>query len=337
MAKNKMNTAVTTTEEAKKGENKMAKNGTRVRKSVNENGDTVITEVEDVKVDFNFDSMLEDTTMDLEEQYGEEFGDAAPAPKFYADLPQLGLNTAVPIKCIEWVTEKLAGTEAESEDEEDTDPEFIRYLKVTLMNDSFQPIRIRKIMGLYKNGVLQKDIKIYDAVTNGTGTKGKFFTVKPSALTKSVEDLKRKDFVLHDIADMSEVENGFKVSISTKKELRAIKEQLGVDELKPVNGVFPIPEGTPLNIFVYQDVVTLDIEEEEIDQETGDVIGKTTKTETKVFYRASFAPPAEHIMKDERTGRFIPKYNNAFTTTTDIGRMEENIQQPGVKAYELSR
>jgi len=318
--------------ESKKGEKKMKDR--RVQKYINEDGNTFLEAVEpSIEDQFDFEAMLDADVEAIEAETGEEYSEGKTQAVFFAIQERLGLNAKVPIKSIEWVTDRIEGKEAEAEDEEDTDPEFVRSLKVTLMDESIQPIYIRKRMALCKNGVMLKSVKVFDERTYAGGKKGHFWTVRPKALGKKVEELNGSDYKIHDIGKMNATEGGYKIFASTKKEITAIEEQLGISNLKSKNGVFPIPEGTLLDIYVYQDVVIQEVEEEEIDQETGDVLSTTKKTVPNEYYKASFAAPKDHLIKEESTGKFLPKYNEAFTTSDDLAYMNENKNMPGVEAY----
>ena len=242
----------------------------------------------------------------LEETKGVSFAKDAAAPKKFAQLETLGLNY-MEIEKIEYITLKY-----EANEDKGKNARFVRAWKITLKDETIPPIIINDQVFLYDGDKRVENIDIYDAIVNGAGNIGVYFTVKEDAIkNKKAEELTPEDLIPHEL-------NGQRIWRPAKQELIALAKQLQVAELDfNDDESIKLPKDFKAAIYVYEDVVT-------------DKIMKQVKDQVKQFqtieyyYNASFIKPEDiHDMK----------YGRRFTTSKNAAHRAELETMPGVVRY----
>lgn len=290
MAKNNMNNSTVITNEesnanAKVNENKEEKKMTKA---------------------INMNAYMAQIQAELETTKNVSFAKDAAAPKKFAQKETTGLNYMV-VEKIEYITLKY-----EANEDKGKNARFARAWKITLKDETIPPIIINDTVFLYSGDNRETDVDIYDAIVNGAGNIGVYFTVKEDAIkNKKADELTPEDLIPHEL-------NGERIWRPAKQELLALAKQLGVAELDfNDDESIKIPKDFKAAIYVYEDVVK--------DKVVKHVEGEIKKFQTiQYYYNASFIKPEDvHNMK----------YGRAFTTSENAAHRAELRELPGVVRY----
>lgn len=243
---------------------------------------------------------------ELEATKNVSFAKDTKAPKKFAQKETLGLNHMV-VEKIEYITLKY-----EANEDKGKNARFARAWKITLKDENIPPIIINDTVFLYDGDKRVENIDIYDAIVNGAGNIGIYFTVKEDAIkNKKADELTPEDLIPHEL-------NGQRIWRPAKQELFALAKQLKVAELDfNDDESIKIPKDFKAAIYVYEDVVK--------DKVVKHVKGEIKKFQTiEYFYNASFVKPEDvHNMK----------YGRAFTTSENAAHRAELRELPGVVRY----
>ena len=290
MANNTKNTTVITNEES----NVNAKvNGTKEENTM-------------TNAPINMNAYMAQIQAELEATKGVSFAKDAAAPKKFAQKETLGLNYLV-IEKIEYITLKYEGNEDKGKN-----ARFVRAYKITLKDETIPPIIITDQIFLYNGDTRVEGVDIYDAIVNGAGNIGFYFTVKDDAIkNKKAEDLTPEDLIPHEL-------NGQRIWRPAKQELIALAKQLKVAELDfNDDGSIKIPKDFKAAIYVYEDAV--------MDKVVKHVNGELKKFQTfEYYYNASFITPEDV---------YNMKYGRRFTTSENAAHRAELESLPGVTRY----